>query len=88
VLVTTERGASNVLSLEAWSPSQISGIDGYFDSRKGVTLSGSDVTTWTEQSRSAGYTSSAGNRPTKVSSVFGSVPSIRFAKPGGANDAQ
>lgn len=86
--VTTAGGASNTISLEAWSPASISGIDSYFDSRKGVSVSGSDVTTWTEQTRSAAYTSVASQRPTRVLAVFGSQPAIRFAKPGTTNDAQ
>jgi hypothetical protein len=79
VQVTTSAGSSNTLSIEAWSPDQITGIDSYFDSRKGVSLSGSDVTTWTEQSRSAAYTGGLGNRPTRVATVFGSSPAIRFS---------
>ena len=37
VQVTTAGGSSNTLALEAWSPAQITGIEAYFDSRKGVT---------------------------------------------------
>lgn len=66
---------------EAWSPLQIASIDGYFDSRKGVSVSGSNVTTWTEQSRSAAYTSQSGREPTLVTNVFASTkPAIRFTK--------
>ncbi|GAB3399423.1 IPT/TIG domain-containing protein [Flindersiella endophytica] len=88
VLVTTGRGVSNILPIEAWSPSQINGIDGYFDSRKGVTVTGSDVITWTEQSRGAGHMSFEDRRPTRVNRVFGSQPAIRFAKPGTPHNAQ
>lgn len=78
VQVTTAAGSSNTLSIEAWNPGQIANIDGYFDSRKGLTLSGSDVTVWTEQSRSTGYNSRASFRPTKVNSVFGANPAVRM----------
>ncbi|WP_410671376.1 IPT/TIG domain-containing protein [Amycolatopsis sp. cmx-4-68] len=88
VLVTTGRGVSNVVPIEAWSPAQISGIDGYFDSRKGVTVAGSDVVTWTEQSRGLVYMSFEDRRPTKIDRVFGSRPAIRFAKPGAPHNAQ
>lgn len=92
--VTTAGGASNTLSLEAWSPNQITGIDGYFDSRKGVTVDGSNrVTTWTEQSRSAAYTSPAANGDKPVltflfSFLSGTVAALRFDPSGSTFGAQ
>lgn len=79
VQVTTAGGSSNTLTIEAWSPAQITGIDAYLDSRKGVAVAGSTLTSWTEQTRSAAYAPVA-TAPTKVASVFGSQPSVRFTQ--------
>ncbi|MBX3212310.1 MAG: IPT/TIG domain-containing protein [Labilithrix sp.] len=82
VVVITSGGASNSLPLEAWNPSQIPGIDGYFDSRKGLSLSGATVTAWQEQSRSVAYT--AAGTPTRIADAFRpGVPAIRY---GAGND--
>lgn len=78
VTVTSPAGTSNALAFEYWSPAQLAGIDGYFDSRKGVALTGSEVDTWEEQSRLAAY-SSLGTKPLLVSDVLGAgVPAVRF----------
>lgn len=80
VTVTTAGGTSNALSFTVWSPAQISGIDTYLDSNKGTSTSGSAVTQWVGQDSNAlVWTPPGANRPTLVSSVFGSLPSIRFA---------
>ncbi len=75
---------------EAWSPAQITGIDSYFDSRKGVTLgTGTKVTTWTEQTRTDDYASVSTFEPNKITNVFAStVPAIRFVNAGGSNTNQ
>jgi hypothetical protein len=67
----------------AWTPSEITGVDGYFDSRKAVTLdTGTEVNRWTEQSRSVNYISQPGLRPNRVADVFGTgIPAVRFAPP-------
>ncbi len=77
VVVTTASGMSNTLTIEAWSPNQITGIDGYFDSRKGLTLSGSTVTAWQEQSRGQAY--AATGVPTRIQDAFRpGVPGVRY----------
>lgn len=56
LVATNAVGSSLALLIEAWDPSAISGIDSYLDSRKGVATSGANVTSWTEQTRTAAYT--------------------------------
>lgn len=88
VTVIGPGGTSNALPIEAWSPLQITGVDSYLDSSKDVTVSGSDVTSWLEQSRSAAYAGGGGsNNPLQVASVFGAKPAVRFSRPGGASGA-
>lgn len=75
-------GTSNALPLEFWSPNQITGVDGYFDSRKGIVLgTGANVAQWVEQSRSAPYLSNGVTYAQKVDNVFaGTKPSVRFTQ--------
>lgn len=77
VQVTLPSGTTNPLTIEAWSPSMIAGIDGYFDSRKGIALSGSTVTAWQEQTRGEVY--AAVNAPTRIADTFlPGVPAVRY----------
>lgn len=81
VVVTNATGPSTTGTglIEYWLPSQITSVDAYWDSNKGVTLTGSNVTTWADQSatgRSA--TQAAATAPTLVSSVFGTLPAVRY----------
>ncbi len=81
VVVTTPAGSNGANTLfEYWTPAQITSIDAYLDSNKGVTASAGAVGTWTDQSANArSFTQATGaNKPTQVSSVFGSLPAIRF----------
>lgn len=81
VTVITVGGTSNGLPIEVWAPSQITGVDAVFDSRKETTLSGNDVTDWgdtTVNSADIDNTFSSDN-PIYVPNTFGNdVPSIRF----------
>lgn len=70
VVVTSAGGASNGLNLEFWDPSQITSINGYFDSRKGISSSGTDVLSWTDQVGGYVYSSSSGSRPTLLNGAF------------------
>jgi hypothetical protein len=77
VVVTTPSGSNGANALaEYWTPSQISGVDAYFDAGKGTTGT-APITAWVEQSRAASYTP-AGTGPTLVASVFGTLPAARF----------
>ena len=82
VVITNPDGqaVTSAGAYEAWSPASVTGVDAYFDSRKGLTLSGSNVTTWTEQTGSRAYNANAGNEPTRVLSTFGSVQAVRIDK--------
>jgi len=81
VQVTTANGSSNTLTIEAWSPAQITNIFAYLDSNKGVIAVGGGVLSWTDQSSNAyAYTQSVGaNKPTVVSNAFGSLPGVQFS---------
>lgn len=83
VAVTTSGGTGTGSGIyEYWSPTQITGVDLYFDANKGVSLSGSDIVTWTDQKNSVVATAAGASIPTQVASVFGALPSVRFAKEG------
>lgn len=74
VVVTTPGGSNAANTLfEYWTPLQLTGVDLYFDSGKG--MSGS-ITSWTDQKSSVVATPAA--TPTLVASVFGSMPAVRF----------
>jgi hypothetical protein len=76
-------GGSTTTSFTYWAPDQITGIDVYLDANKGVSTTSSNVNTWTDQSSNGvvftGGASAGMTKPTQVSNVFGSLPSIRFA---------
>lgn len=79
VVVTSNGGTSNSLSLEAWDPSQIPDVMAYFDSRKGVSTSGTDILSWTDQISSTVYSSAVSFRPTLNANTFGtSKPGVQF----------
>lgn len=78
---TQTSGTSGNNLVRYWGPANITSalVDAYFDSRKGVALSGSDVTTWTEQIASRVYATDIASRPTRVVDSFGTgVNAIRF----------
>lgn len=83
VVVTSNGGISNSLSLESWDPSQIPNVMAYFDSRKGLSTSGADILSWTDQISSTVYSSALGFRPTLVASALGSRPGVNFNNSGG-----
>jgi len=63
-----------------FTPADISDLVGWWDAEQGVTLSGTDVTSWVDQSNTAGdFTKSTGTNYTYNSSGFGvnSKPYIR-----------
>lgn len=67
---------------EYWTPRQLPSIDSYLDSGKGTTLSGSNVSQWTDQSANAiVFTQATGaDQPLLVNNVFGTLPALRFTK--------
>jgi hypothetical protein len=69
-------------AFEAWTPAQISGVDSYLDSRKNVTVDGSNnVTAWLDQSGAARNFNQIAGTPTRVANVFGTgVHSINFVQ--------
>lgn len=74
-------GTSGTLPFEYWSPLQITGVDAYFDANKGVTTSGLFVTQWVDQSANGVILTQASgstNQPSRIGSVFGALPSIRW----------
>jgi len=90
VVVTNGAGDSTTGTglVEYWGPAQITSIDSYFDSNKGLTITGSTVNAWLEQTRSDSYASTSTFEPTQVASIFGSIPAIRFVNAGGTNTNQ
>ncbi len=83
VVVTNATGDSTTGTglIEYWTPAQITGIDAYLDSNKGVTDAGAGaVSQWDDQSSNA-YAFAQGtgaNRPVQTAAVFGTLPSINF----------
>ncbi len=73
VKVTNASGSAST-SFEYWDPTEITGVDTYLDSNKGVTGT-SPVTQWTDQVNGDNYTPGTG--PTQTASVFGTMPAIR-----------
>jgi hypothetical protein len=64
---------------KAFSPADISGLSLWLKADAGVTLSGSNVTTWADQSGNGNNASSSGGtRPTFVSNTLNSKPVLRF----------
>jgi hypothetical protein len=62
-----------------FSPTDLSGITLWLKADAGVTLSGSNVTAWADQSGNGNNASSSeGSRPTFVSNVLNSKPVLRF----------
>jgi hypothetical protein len=62
-----------------FSPADISGLSLWLKADAGVTLSGSDVTAWADQSGNGNNASSEeGTRPTLVSNTLNSKPVLRF----------
>jgi hypothetical protein len=81
VRVKSAAGTSNALSIESWSPASVSGVDAYFDSRKGVDSPvGSSVASWKDQSVNGVVVAQdvAVNRPFAAPNVFGRNPAVRF----------
>ncbi len=77
---TQTSGASGNAAYEYWTPAQITSIDSYLDSNKGVTDAGAGaVSAWLDQANALNFVQGTGaNRPTQTASVFGTLPSIRF----------
>jgi hypothetical protein len=69
----------------AWNPNQLSGILAWWDADLGVSLSGSNVVTWTDQSTNAyvlgqnGVSGQTQNKPTFSSSGYNSKNGVIFA---------
>lgn len=83
LIVTTAGGASNALPIEAWDPKQITGVDGYFDSRKNLSVTGSDVTAWTEQVDAEVFAAAGTGTVSRVADIFGTgIPAVRFGSGG------
>lgn len=62
-----------------FSPADLSGLSLWLKSDAGVTLSGSDVTAWADQSGNGNNASSSiGTRPTFVSNILNAKPVLRF----------
>lgn len=86
VVVTNATGDSTTGTglIEYWTPAQVTGISAYLDANKGVTLgTGTNVTAWLDQSSNArNFVNAADDAtcPDQTASVFGSLPSIRYAK--------
>ncbi len=90
VRVTTAAGTSNTLSIKSWSPKQLTGANAYFDTRKGVGLTGSRVTSWTDQITGLDWHTydTSGAAPLLVSNAFGTCPGMLMAPASGAVPAQ
>jgi hypothetical protein len=75
-------GARSALAVKGWSPTWIPGLSLYLDSRMGITLNGSKVSTWTDQSSAARAFTNAtdGFRPTYSASdaSYGGAPTLAF----------
>ncbi len=73
VAVTTAGGTSNTLSFEYWAPTQITGVDSYFDPELGVTTA-TGVSQWTDQIGTRTVTQGTGaNQPVYTASAFGTL---------------
>jgi len=86
VIVTNPNGlisTGGTGAFEYWTPAQITGIITYVDSNKGLTTSGADVTNWHDQSSNAYDFSGIFPYPQTTSSIFGTLPSMRFVGGGG-----
>jgi hypothetical protein len=85
VVVTTENGSSDPVSLEAWTPESISSaVKRWWDAARGRTVSGSNLTVWTSQDASAeAWTSTAQGsfEPVYSATGFGTgKPGIVYTK--------
>ncbi len=79
VIVTSSMGGPSVTGIgliEYWSPTQLTGIDAYYDSGKDVGVTGANINTWKNQVD--GINATSASTPTLVSAIFGSLPAIRF----------
>lgn len=83
VVVTTPGGSTtSINAFEYWTPTQITNVDFYVDSGKGFTEA-AGTATWLDQGpNGVNFTNSgsAGTHPVETASVFGSIPSLRWAQ--------
>lgn len=61
-----------------WSPTSLSGLKFWWRADAGLTLSGSDISTFGDQSGNSNHGSWTGARATLESNVTGSLPAARF----------
>jgi hypothetical protein len=76
ILVTTPAGTNGANTLfEYWTPSQMTGIGGYYDANKSASTS-----SWADQSATAGSATQAtgAQQPVVTASSFGALPGMTF----------
>lgn len=74
-------GTSGNNAYEYWTPAQITGISAYLDSNKGVTVAGSNVTSWIDQANANDFVQAVNaNRPVRNAALFGALPGITFVQ--------
>lgn len=79
VSLTNPSGTSGTLAFTYWSPVQITGIDTYLDANKNWAPGASAV--WTDQNSVRTWSQAVGiSQPAQTASVFGTLPSLRFAR--------
>ena len=72
-------GVQTIRKVGGFSPANLSGLSLWLKADAGVTLSGSDVTAWADQSGNGNNASSTpGTRPTLVSNTLNAKPVLRF----------
>jgi hypothetical protein len=71
---------SVVVSIASFSPADVPGLSLWLKADAGVTLSGSNVTAWADQSENGNNASveNSGEKPTFVSSFLNGKPAIQF----------
>jgi hypothetical protein len=71
-------GVGSVGSVAAFTPASLSGLIVWLKADAGVTLSGSNVTQWTDNKTAIAFTDGIGAGPTFSSTGFNSLPGLTF----------